>query len=74
MTGLPNPSQSDEAKGLSRELRNARAMSTTHLQNDLGRRTISGGGMFLAAHIVKIVIQFGTLALLGRLLLPDDFG
>lgn len=74
MTGLPQSSQPGDTKGLSRESRNARAMSTAHLQNDLGRRTISGGGLFLASHIVKIVIQFGTLALLGRLLLPDDFG
>lgn len=74
MTGLPEPSQSGDKKGLSRDVRNAQAMSTTHLQGDLGRRTISGGGMFLAAHILKVIIQFGTLALLGRLLLPDDFG
>jgi len=74
MTVIPEPSQSSDRKGLSRELRNAHAMSTAHLQNDLGRRTISGGGIFLAAHVLKVIIQFGTLALLGRLLLPDDFG
>ncbi|MEQ9505795.1 MAG: lipopolysaccharide biosynthesis protein [Hyphomonas sp.] len=57
-----------------RQERNDRTMSTDHLQDDLGRRTISGGGLFVASHVVKLVIQFGTMAVLGRLLLPDDFG
>lgn len=74
MPDLPQASQPGSAKRLTRKHRNEQAMSTAHLENDLGRRTISGGGMFLATNILRIVIQFGTLALLGRLLLPDDFG
>ncbi len=59
---------------LTRAERNARTMSVDHLEGDLGRRTIGGGGVFVASHVVKLVIQFGTMAVLGRLLLPDDFG
>jgi len=62
------------AASASREMRNAKAMATDHLENSLGRRTINGGGLLLGAHIIKMLIQFGSLAVLGRLLSPDDFG
>ncbi len=62
------------ATSVSREVRNAKAMATDHLENSLGRRTINGGGLLLGAHIIKMFIQFGSLAVLGRLLSPDDFG
>lgn len=59
---------------LSRQERNARAMATDHLQNNLGARTVQGGGILIAGHVAKIVLQLVTLAALGRLLGPDDFG
>lgn len=49
-------------------------MSVSHLEGSLGRRTIQGGGISIAAHVLKLVIQFVTLAALGRLLQPEDFG
>ena len=42
------------AASASREMRNARAMATDHLENGLGRRTINGGGLLLGAHIIKV--------------------
>lgn len=49
-------------------------MATDHLENSVGRRAIQGGGLFVAAHFVKMAIQFASMAILGRLLSPDDFG
>lgn len=63
-----------EARRADRAERNARSMNVDHLQDSLGKRTIQGGGIFIASHVAKLIIQFGTLAVLGRLLLPDDFG
>jgi PST family polysaccharide transporter len=64
----------DAATPYSRAERNARAMSTEHLESNLGGRAIRGGGLFVAAHIMRMAIQFGSMAVLGRLLSPDDFG
>lgn len=65
-----------EAAGvrLSRQERNARAMATDHLQGNLGARTVQGGGILVAGNVVKIFLQLVSLAALGRLLGPDDFG
>ncbi|HJS80176.1 MAG TPA: lipopolysaccharide biosynthesis protein [Vitreimonas sp.] len=63
-----------DGRQLSRQERNARAMSIDHLENSIGRRAVQGGGLFVAAHIMKMAIQFASLAVLGRLLSPDDFG
>ena len=41
---------------------------------DIGRRAASGGAIAVAAQIVKLLVQFGTLAVMARLLLPADFG
>jgi PST family polysaccharide transporter len=65
---------SSERQQFSRAERNARAMSTAHLADGIGRRAIQGGGLFIATHILKIAIQFAAMAVLGRLLSPDDFG
>lgn len=59
---------------LSRQERNARAMATDHLQANLGDRTVRGGGILVAGHIIKILLQLVSLAALGRLLGPEDFG
>ncbi len=41
---------------------------------DIGRRAASGGAIAVSAQIVKLLVQFGTLAVMARLLLPADFG
>lgn len=49
-------------------------MSTEHLHDSLGRRTMQGGGILVAGHVARILIQLASLAALGRLLGPEDFG
>ncbi|MFN7054754.1 lipopolysaccharide biosynthesis protein [Hyphomonas sp.] len=59
---------------LTRAERNARAMSVAHLENTLGRRTLQGGGLMAISNVLRLLIQLASLAVLGRILLPDDFG
>jgi len=59
---------------LTRQERNANAMATDHLQDSLGKRTVQGGGILVGGHLARIFIQIASLAALGRLLSPDDFG
>lgn len=40
----------------------------------MGRRSLRGVGVTLAAQLAKLGLQTGTIILLGRLLLPADFG
>ncbi|TIL32579.1 lipopolysaccharide biosynthesis protein [Mesorhizobium sp.] len=49
-------------------------LSSEHLTRDLGRRTASGGGIALCAQILILLTQVGYMALMARLLQPDDFG
>ena len=51
-----------------------RHLDTDHLQDDLIRRSVRGGAVTLVAQGLKIVIQFGAIVVLARLLSPDDFG
>lgn len=63
-----------KAARLTRRERNEMAMSVSHLEHTLGARTLQGGGLMAISHVLKIIIQFASLAVLGRVLLPDDFG
>ncbi|RWM75502.1 MAG: lipopolysaccharide biosynthesis protein [Mesorhizobium sp.] len=49
-------------------------LSSEHLTRDLGRRTASGGFIALSAQALILLTQFGYMALMARLLQPDDFG
>ncbi|RWK74186.1 MAG: hypothetical protein EOR45_33595, partial [Mesorhizobium sp.] len=49
-------------------------LSSEHLTRDLGRRTASGGGIALCAQVLILLTQVGYMALMARLLQPDDFG
>ena len=53
---------------------NERYLSTDHLQSDLGRRSIRGGTVTIAAQGIKVVFQFAAVVVLARLLEPVDFG
>ncbi|MER8974430.1 lipopolysaccharide biosynthesis protein [Mesorhizobium sp. M0800] len=49
-------------------------LSSEHLTRDLGRRTASGGIIALCAQALILLTQVGYMALMARLLQPDDFG
>lgn len=49
-------------------------LDTTHLEGDLIGRSVRGGAVTLFAQGLKVVIQFGAIVILARLLAPDDFG
>lgn len=40
----------------------------------LGRRTVRGGAVMMAAQAAKFALQLGSTAVLARLLTPKDFG
>ena len=44
------------------------------LEGDLIGRSVRGGAVTLFAQGLKVVIQFGAIVVLARLLSPDDFG
>ncbi|MFO1146983.1 MAG: lipopolysaccharide biosynthesis protein [Alsobacter sp.] len=56
------------------EKRNQDALSTDHLKDRLGAKTVTGGLVALAAQPVRFVIQFVSTAIMARLLVPADFG
>lgn len=64
----------DPARTLSRAERNARALSTEHLSESIGSRTLRGGAIAIGAQVVRLVMQLGSTFVLARLLMPDDFG
>jgi PST family polysaccharide transporter len=66
---MPRRPDSD-ARDLERDAR----FDTGHLKRDIARRTVRGGAVTLSAQLVKVIAQFATIALLARLLSPDDFG
>ncbi|MEM8873785.1 MAG: lipopolysaccharide biosynthesis protein [Planctomycetota bacterium] len=58
------------------------AAATSHFEAHFGspdtrnleRRGVSGGLFTLGSQLIKLVLQIGAMAALGRLLLPADFG
>jgi O-antigen/teichoic acid export membrane protein len=50
------------------------ALRTEHLSADLTARSARGGTVTIAVQFVKTGLQFGTIAILGRLLDPASFG
>jgi len=49
-------------------------LRTDHLEADLGRRSAQGGAVIIAAQITNAAVALAALAVLGRLLRPNDFG
>lgn len=47
---------------------------TDHLNESLQGRSIRGGSLMLVAQGLKLIMQLGSTAILGRLLAPADFG
>ncbi|MBB6251942.1 lipopolysaccharide biosynthesis protein [Nitrospirillum iridis] len=49
-------------------------LNTDHLVGDIGRRATRGGTIMMAAQLVKLVAQFGSVIVLARVLAPAEFG
>jgi len=49
-------------------------LSIEGLRDGLATRTARGGAVTVAAQLVKVALQIGTIAILARLLDPADFG
>src|SRR5262245_32417894 len=47
---------------------------TKHLRASLGSHAISGGFYTASSQAIRFVLNFGSVALLARLLPPEDFG
>lgn len=45
-----------------------------HIKNDLKSHSASGAMVTITAQIVRFVLQIGSMAILARLLTPNDFG
>lgn len=53
---------------------NRRLLSTDHLQQGLGQKTVRGGAIAAGGQVLRLVLQIGTTAIMARLLAPEDFG
>ncbi len=53
---------------------NERVLSSRHLREALGKRTMVGGVITLSAQAVRFTLQVGGSAVLARLLEPSQFG
>ena len=51
-----------------------RFFRTEHLKADLKRRSIRGGAITIMAQISKLIMQFGSVVVIARLLTPEDYG
>ncbi|TCD15129.1 lipopolysaccharide biosynthesis protein [Oricola cellulosilytica] len=49
-------------------------LETDHLMADLGYRVASGSIVAVGGRLIRIIIQLASLAILARLLAPEDFG
>ena len=59
---------------MTRVEKNARALATDHLMADLGRRTARGSVVAILAQAIRLALQLASLAIMARLLAPEDFG
>lgn len=48
--------------------------STEHLTGNLKQRSVRGGAITIFAQGSKFILQIGSMAVLGRLLTPNDYG
>ena len=48
--------------------------STEHLRGNLKQRSVRGGAITIVAQGSKFILQIGSMAILGRLLTPNDYG
>ena len=48
--------------------------STKDLRSDINRRSLRGGAAVMGAELGSALLRIGSMAILARLLLPEDFG
>lgn len=63
-----------EARPLTRAEINAQQLSTDHVLEGMGGRTVRGGLIGIASQFVRVGLQLVSTYALARLLSPDDFG
>ncbi|MCL1469346.1 lipopolysaccharide biosynthesis protein [Argonema antarcticum] len=51
-----------------------RHFRTDHLKADLKGRSVRGGAVTMVSQISKIILNFGSTAVMARLLTPEDYG
>ncbi len=51
-----------------------RDFDTSHLLNDLKGKSVRGGATVAAGQMVNLLMRFGSMAVMARLLQPADFG
>jgi PST family polysaccharide transporter len=59
---------------LSLETNSSQHFQTEHLRQDLKGRSVRGGLVTVLTQLGKVVVNLGALAVLARLLTPQDFG
>ncbi len=52
----------------------ADALAVAHLRDGLAARSLRGGAVTMLAQVAKTALQFGSVAVLARLLTPEAFG
>ena len=61
-------------KNISAQNKYQKYFSTDHLRTDLKKRSIRGGAVTIVAQAGKFILKFGSMAVLARLLTPEDYG
>src|SRR6187402_1111780 len=49
-------------------------LDTAHLQRDLRQRSIRGAAVTVVSRVVRAILQVASVAILARMLSPDDYG
>lgn len=56
------------------KLKQQNYFNTEHLKTDLKQRSVRGGAVTIASQGSKFILKFGSIAILARLLTPEDYG
>ncbi len=62
------------ARKATQDKKNQQSLAVEHLQQDLGKRAAHGSGIAIMAQVVRMGLQLANVAIMGRLLAPEDFG
>jgi O-antigen/teichoic acid export membrane protein len=54
--------------------KNKQYFNTDHLKTDLKSRSVKSGAVTIVSQVTKFTLQMGSTAVLGRLLVPEDYG
>lgn len=59
---------------ISAQIKYQKYFSTAHLKTDLKKRSVRGGAVTIIAQAGKFILKFASMAVLARLLTPEDYG